>query len=129
MLFNSICPNCSSRKRHRGLYELYRNILDEFNSPKILHFAPEPVFYRIFKNLEYSTSDLFLNDVDLKLDIQNINLRSDTFDLILCNHVLEHIPDDRKAMRELARILKPKGLAILTIPGIWRRKLTWSFGH
>ena len=98
ILFNSICPNCSSRKRHRGLNELYKNILTEFNSPKILHFAPEPVFYKLFQNIDYE---------------------SDSFDLILCNHVLEHVPNDYKALKELYRILKHSGIAIITVPGNW----------
>ena len=98
ILFNSICPNCSSRKRHRGLNELYKNILTEFDSPKILHFAPEPVFYKLFQNIDYE---------------------SDSFDLILCNHVLEHVPNDYKALKELYRILKHSGIAIITVPGNW----------
>ena len=98
ILFNSICPNCSSRKRRRGLNELYKNILTEFDSPKILHFAPEPVFYKLFQNIDYE---------------------SDSFDLILCNHVLEHVPNDYKALKELYRILKHSGIAIITVPGNW----------
>ena len=98
ILFNSICPNCNSRKRHRGLNELYKNILTEFDSPKILHFAPEPVFYKLFQNIDYE---------------------SDSFDLILCNHVLEHVPNDYKALKELYRILKHSGIAIITVPGNW----------
>lgn len=98
ILFNSICPNCSSRKRHRGLNELYKNILTEFDSPKILHFSPEPVFYKLFQNIDYE---------------------SDSFDLILCNHVLEHVPNDYKALKELYRILKHSGIAIITVPGNW----------
>ena len=98
ILFNSICPNCSSRKRHRGLNELYKNILTEFDSPKILHFSPEPVFYKLCQNIDYE---------------------SDSFDLILCNHVLEHVPNDYKALKELYRILKHSGIAIITVPGNW----------
>ena len=98
ILFNSICPNCSSRKRHRGLNELYKNILTEFDSPKILHFAPEPVFYKLFQNIDYE---------------------SDSFNLILCNHVLEHVPNDYKALKELYHILKHSGIAIITVPGNW----------
>ena len=119
ILFNSICPNCSSRKRHRGLNELYKNILTEFDSPKILHIAPEPVFYKLFQPFEYLTADLELVDVDMQLDIQNIDYESDSFDLILCNHVLEHVPNDYKALKELYRILKHSGIAIITVPGNW----------
>lgn len=122
ILFNSICPNCSSRKRHRGLNELYKNILKEFDSPKILHFAPEPVFYKLFNPFEYLTADLELKDVDLQLDIENINYKNDSFDFILCNHVLEHVSNDYKALKELYRILKNHGITIITVPGDWCRE-------
>jgi len=122
ILFNSICPNCSSRKRHRGLNELYNNILKDFDSPKILHFAPEPVFYKLFHPFEYLTADLELKDVDLKLDIENIEYDNDSFDFIICNHVLEHVSNDYNAIKELYRILKYDGIAIITVPGNWRRE-------
>ena len=121
ILYNSICPNCSSRKRHRGLYEIYKNILKKTNSPRILHFAPEPVFYNLFKSLQYITADLELTDVDLKLDIEKIDHVSNSFDIILCNHVLEHVSDDNKALKELYRLLAPSGTAIITVPGVWER--------
>ena len=127
ILFNSICPNCSSRKRHRGLNELYKNILTEFDSPKILHIAPEPVFYKLFQPFEYLTADLELVDVDMQLDIQNIDYKSNSFDLILCNHVLEHVLDDKKALKELYRLLKPSGITIITVPGDWGRDKTIEY--
>lgn len=122
ILYDSICPNCNSRKRHRGLFEVYKNILKSWEKPKILHFAPEPVFYSLFKLYDYVTADISLTDVDLKLDIKDTNLGAKTFDLILCNHVLEHIDDDLKAINELERILKPLGRLILTVPGDWERE-------
>jgi SAM-dependent methyltransferase len=121
ILFNSICPNCSSRKRHRGLYELYKNILTNFDNPNILHFAPEPVFYSLFKKYQYVTADKNLSDVDLNLDIQMIACDSNQYNLVLCNHVLEHIENDSIAIKELHRILKPSGILILTVPGNWNR--------
>ena len=127
VLYNSVCPNCSSRKRHRGLYEIYKNILADLNSPKILHFAPEPVFYKLFQSFEYLTADLDLKDVDLHLDIQNIDYKSNSFDLILCNHVLEHVLDDKKALKELYRLLKPSGITIITVPGDWGRDKTIEY--
>jgi len=129
ILYNSICPNCNSRKRHRGLYEIYKNILKKMESPRILHFAPEPVFYNLFHSFEYITADLELTDVDFQLDIENIDYISDSFDLILCNHVLEHISDDSKALRELHRILKPSGIVIITVPGNWLGKQTIENDH
>ena len=124
ILYNSICPNCSCRKRHRGLYEIYKNILKKLESPQILHFAPEPVFYDLFHHFYYITADLELTDVDQQLDIQNINYKTNSFDIILCNHVLEHVSNDYKALKELYRILKPSGIVIITVPGNWSRKKT-----
>ena len=127
MLMNSICPNCSGRKRHRGLYEEYKNRLNSLKNPNILHFAPEPVFYSLLKNFNYSTADLELNDVDYKYNIQDIDCKSNSFDLILCNHVLEHVKDDILALNDLKRILKPSGKLIFTVPGNWNRNDTVNF--
>ena len=121
ILKNSICPNCNSRKRHRGLYVLYKEILAKMQNPKILHFAPEPVFYDLFNSYNYVTADIELADVDLKLDIQKINCKSESFKLILCNHVLEHVLDDIRAIDELERILQPLGILLITVPGDWTR--------
>ena len=121
ILKNSICIYCNSRKRHRGLFEQYKIILKGFEDPQILHFAPEPVFYSLFKNYNYTTADLNLSDVDLNLNIENIEHHSNYFDLILCNHVLEHVENDYLALRELYRILKSEGVLVLTVPGNWKR--------
>tara|TARA_B100000315_G_C14458865_1_gene532779 strand:- start:475 stop:951 length:477 start_codon:yes stop_codon:yes gene_type:complete len=99
------------------------------NSPQILHFAPEPVFYNVFNSFEYITADLELTDVDLQLDIENIDYVSDSFDLILCNHVLEHVLDDNKAIKEIYRILKSFGIAIITVPGNWDRERTIEYDY
>jgi len=127
ILYNSICPNCSSRKRHRGLYEIYKLYLKKIDSPNILHFAPEPVFYNLFKSYQYITSDLHLTDVDIKLDIENIDYKSNSFNMVLCNHVLEHVFNDIIALEEIYRILSPSGLAIITVPGNWHRNKTLSY--
>jgi ubiquinone/menaquinone biosynthesis C-methylase UbiE len=87
----------------------------------LLHVAPEKVFYDIFRNQEninYLTADL--NDkphhVMEKMDIQDIQYPDNTFDFIYCSHVLEHVPDDRKAIDELYRVLKPNGKALIMVP-------------
>ena len=125
--WSSICPNCNSRKRHRGLYKLYQIQLEKMQKPIILHFAPEPVFYHLFNHFKYITADKNLLDVDLKLDIENIDYKSESFDLILCNHVLEHVKRDALALSELNRILRINGVLILTVPGNWEIEKTKEF--
>lgn len=88
----------------------------------VLHFAPEPIFYELFsskKDIEYWSVDLNPKAFGVKkvVDITNITFENNYFDLIMCTHVLEHIPDDKKAMQELYRVLKPQtGVAFLTVP-------------
>ena len=86
---------------------------------RLLHFAPEQAFYKRFRNLKtinYTTTDLNSPIADVKADICNLPFADNSFDLIICNHVLEHIPDDTKAMQELYRVLAPNGTAILQVP-------------
>lgn len=117
---NALCRWCLSLERHRGLW-LYihqrTNLLKE--QLKVLHFAPEHQFQMLLKNapnLDYTSADLDMPTAMLKMDITNITFDDNTFDVIICNHVLEHVPDDRKAMSELYRVLKPGGWAILQTP-------------
>lgn len=117
---NAQCPRCGSLERHR-LVELYlQNETDFYNSEsKILHIAPEQCFRRKWQhkeNFDYMTADLSNPLVDINIDITSIPVVDNTFDFIMCSHVLEHIPDDRKAIAELFRILKPGGWAILVVP-------------
>lgn len=128
--WHSVCPTCNSRPRHRGLKLLYEEVLGNMQNPKVIHFAPEPVFYPILKQLtdNYQTTDFFLDDVDFpKEDIQQLSFESERYDVALCNHVIEHVPEDSKAVSEIARVLKPGGVAIFTIPGDWRRNKTIPF--
>jgi SAM-dependent methyltransferase len=86
---------------------------------KVLHFAPEFQLYRLIRklpNIDYLTADLSAPRVMMNIDITNIPFADESFDVILCNHVLEHIPDDGKAIKELYRVLKPNGWAILQVP-------------
>ena len=88
-----------------------------FKSKKILHVAPEQnLSKKLYKNKNYITGDLNSKFVDLKLDITNMDIENESIDVIICNHVLEHIPNDILAMEELYRILKNKGFAILQVP-------------
>jgi SAM-dependent methyltransferase len=114
------CPNCKAHPRQR-LFQLHLNQHPDLlqGDLKVLHFAPEYIFRQQFsamKNLEYITADLNNPAVDIRIDIINIPYPDNTFDVILCSHVLEHVPDDRKAMSELFRVLKPGGWAHLQVP-------------
>ncbi|MFT6748909.1 MAG: SAM-dependent methyltransferase [Flavobacterium sp.] len=129
---NVLSPSTLSLERHRLLWLWLQNETDFFSSSvrkKILHFAPEQEFYKRFKkqsNIEYVTTDLFSPLADVKADICNLPFADNDFDIVFCNHVLEHIPDDTKAMQELYRVLKPGGMAVLQIPQDLNRENTFS---
>jgi ubiquinone/menaquinone biosynthesis C-methylase UbiE len=96
---------------------------------KVLHIAPEQCFLDIFrkqKNLDYTTSDLESPIADVKADICDLPFADNSYDVIFCNHVLEHIPDDQKAMQELYRVLKKGGFGIFQIPQDISRKTTFE---
>ena len=129
---NVLSPSSLSLERHRLLWLYLQNETDFFTSSekkKVLHFAPEQAFYKLFrnqKNLDYTTTDLLSPLADVKADICNLPFPDNEYDIILCNHVLEHIPDDTKAMQELYRVLKPGGMAILQIPQDLSRTTTFA---
>ncbi len=127
---NVLSPSTLSLERHRLLWLYLKNKTSLFTKKtKLLHFAPEQAFYRRFRkmeNLEYTTTDLNSPLADVKADICNLPFEDNSFDFILCNHVLEHIPDDTKAMQELYRILSPGGTAILQIPQDLSRATTFE---
>ncbi len=127
---NVLSPSTLSLERHRLLWLFLKNETHFFSQPlKVLHFAPEQAFYHRFKklsHLEYTTTDLNSPLADVKADICNLPFDDHKFDVILCNHVLEHIPDDTKAMSEIFRILKPGGWAILQIPQDLSREKTFE---
>ena len=127
---NVLSPSTLSLERHRLLWLYLQNETDFFTKElKVLHFAPEQAFYRRFKkqkNLQYTTTDLESPLADVKADICNLPFEDNSFDFILCNHVLEHIPDDKKAMQELYRILKPGGIGIFQIPQDLNREFTFE---
>ncbi|WP_424494952.1 class I SAM-dependent methyltransferase [Salinimicrobium sp. GXAS 041] len=127
---NVLSPSTLSLERHRLLWLYLKQETAFFKEPlKVLHFAPEQAFYKRFrklKNLDYTTTDLHSPLADVKADICNLPFKDSTYDFILCNHVLEHIPDDEKAMREIYRVVKPGGTAILQIPQDLSRKHTFE---
>jgi len=127
---NVLSPSTLSLERHRLLWLYLINETDFFTeSLKVLHFAPEQAFYKRFrklKTLNYTTTDLNSPLADVTADICNLPFENDSFDVILCNHVLEHIPDDTTAMKELYRVLKPGGWGVLQIPQDLKREKTFE---
>lgn len=147
---NVLSPSTLSLERHRLLWLFLQNETDFFQSEldsnsitkniklrdpetnlalKVLHFAPEQEFYKRFKkqaNIEYTTTDLLSPLADVKADICNLPFKDNEYDIIFCNHVLEHIPNDTKAMQELYRVLKPGGMGIFQIPQDLSRATTFS---
>lgn len=127
---NVLAPGTLSLERHRLLWLYLQNETDFFTArKKVLHFAPEQAFYKRFRgmsNLDYTTTDLLSPLADVKADICNLPFGDNSYDLILCNHVLEHIPDDTKAMQELFRVMKPGGMGIFQIPQDLSRATTFE---
>ena len=117
---NALAPGTLSLERHRLLWLYLQKETDFFTAEqKVLHIAPEQCFvdrFRKMKNLDYTTTDLYSPLADVKADICDLPFEDNTYDVIFCNHVLEHIENDKKAMSELYRVLKPGGFGIFQIP-------------
>ena len=117
---NALCPNCLSLERHRLIW-IYLKEKTNFFSEKldVLHIAPEPCFMKRFEQQHgnrYITADIESPLAKVKMDIHQIPFGENHFDVVLCNHVLEHVADDLRAMEEIRRVLKPGGWAILQVP-------------
>ncbi|HEX4375444.1 MAG TPA: class I SAM-dependent methyltransferase [Puia sp.] len=119
-LLHYSCKNCYASDRDR-LYALYlENYFKNKNAVNLLDVAPAAMlrsFIRKHSNVNYRSMDLMMDDVDDKLDITDMHTyKENQFDFFICSHVLEHIPDDVKAMTELYRVLKPGGKGIAMVP-------------
>lgn len=127
---NVLAPGTLSLERHRLLWLYLQRETDFFTQPrKVLHVAPEQAFlkrFRSLKHLDYTTTDLESPIADIKADLTDLPFAENTYDVVICNHVLEHIKEDRKAMSEILRVLKPNGMAILQVPYDARREKTFS---
>jgi predicted SAM-dependent methyltransferase len=127
---NAICWRCGSHERHRLLWlyldrhpQLLRDALS------LLHFAPEWCLEQRLQRLHgvrYVTADIAPGMAELELDITDLALPDDSFDAILCSHVLEHVEADRTAMHELHRVLSPGGWALVMVPFDLRRTTTYE---
>jgi SAM-dependent methyltransferase len=129
---NALSPSTLSLERHRLMWLFLRDETDFFKATKklkVLHIAPEQCFLDLFrnqKNLDYTTSDLESPIADVKADICDLPFEDNSFDVVFCNHVLEHITNDTKAMQELFRVLKKGGFGIFQIPQDISRKTTFE---
>jgi len=127
---NALCPGCLSLERHRIMWLFLKTRTVFFTADlKVLHVAPEYCFIKRFKalnNLDYTTGDIESPLADVKMDIRDIPFEADTFDVVICNHTLEHVDDDLRAMKEFYRVLKPGGWAILNSPINEKREVTYE---
>ena len=123
------CPKCGALERHRIQYLVVMDVLKSLNASKMkmLHFAPESFFTPIFAKQfgKYETADISMKGVDHNVDLQNLPFDDASYDFVFASHVLEHIPDDIKAIEEIRRILKPNGMAILPVPLICEKTIEY----
>jgi SAM-dependent methyltransferase len=122
---NNICPGCQSTDRDRLVFLYLEQNSDFFTQyNRVLHVAPEPALFNVFKklkNIEYFPGTkyhegFYYRKNIMKLDITSLDFENNKFDFVIANHILEHITDDYKAMKEILRVLKPGGQAILQVP-------------
>jgi hypothetical protein len=116
-----VCPRCGAQERHRALWLYLRDRTELFKRDQlsILHWAPEYALQRSLgelPNAAYVSADLEGHEAMQHMDMTDVPFKDGAFDLIVCVHVLEHVPDDRQAMREMVRVLKPGGVAMLLVP-------------
>ena len=133
---NALCPGCLSLERHRLLWLWLVRESDigrgAMALPKMLHIAPEVALMRKFRKMyasqreRYITADLESPLADMHFDVQHIPLEDESFDVVICNHIMEHVEDDRKALRELHRILRPNGWGVILSPVDLERETTFE---
>lgn len=117
---NALCPSCLSLERHRLIWMYLKEKTNFFSEPlNVLHIAPEQCFLKLFETVhgkKYITADIESPLAKVKMDIHQMPFGDNIFDVVLCNHVLEHVEDDIKALTEIRRVLKRGGWAILQVP-------------
>lgn len=126
------CPICGSSDRERYVYHVLNNYTDFFSTThhQVLHFAPEVMLSKKLRahGDGYISADITPGKADIVSDITHIQFCDARFDYIICNHVMEHISDERKAFSELRRCLRPGGTLVLTVPICWEQQ-TVEYSH
>ena len=129
---NALCPNCLALERHRLMWLWLERESTIAELPKVLHIAPEVAIKRKMRELyaqcpeRYVTADLESPLADMHFDVQEIPLGDESFEVIFANHLLEHVPSDRKAMSELYRIMRPGGWGVMLSPVELDRQTTFE---
>lgn len=117
---NALCPSCLSLERHRLIWLYLKERTPFFSGPQdVLHVAPEQCFMKPFEKAhgdKYVTADIESPLAKVKMDIHRMPFPDRSFDVVLCNHVLEHVDNDMRALTEIHRVLRPGGFAILQVP-------------
>jgi len=123
------CPLCKASERSRLQFLVVEDVLKyrDASRMKMLHCAPEPFLYEFFSRRfgVYESADLNRRDVDHNVDLQQLPFDDESYDFIFASHVLEHIPDDEKAISEIRRVLRPDGIAVLPVPVIGEKTVEY----
>ena len=128
---NVLCPYDLTLERHRLMWLYLRDHSNFLTAPhlKVLHIAPEQCFHGRFKkqkNIDYLTADIESPIADMHFDLHEIPLEDNQFDVVFCNHVMEHVQDAKRCMAELYRVMKPGGWAIMQVPQDFSRETTYE---
>lgn len=128
---NVLCPYDLTLERHRLMWLYLKDESNFFTAEnlEVLHIAPEQCFHKKFKqqkNLNYLTGDLVSPIADIHFDLHDIPLENDRFDVVFCNHVLEHVEDANRCIEELYRVMKPGGWGIMQVPLDYNREKTYE---
>jgi SAM-dependent methyltransferase len=124
------CPRCGANERIRLQFLVVQRLREqhELQSMKAMHFAPEIMLERHFRNVfrDYDTADLLNPAVDYQADLLELPFGDRSYDFVFASHVLEHIGDDRRAISEIRRILRPGGIALLPVPIVAARTIEYG---
>lgn len=116
---NARCPRCNSSSRERFIYLFLKRTYSHFGQGRIVHIAPERKLQEVLLKeygQSYTSLDIESSRAEIKADVQDLPFENETFETVVCSHVLEHVPDDYRAMREFFRVLKPEGTLITAVP-------------